>query len=61
MTYFDIYNEFLRSTGICESMIDDYRPAVNPFTHELVGVDLIPQAIIVWLKHGGRIIYFAKR
>ena len=60
MTYQDVYEEFLRNTNIDESVIDDYRPAVNPFTHELVGGDYIPNAIVIWFKQGGKIIYFSK-
>lgn len=59
MTYQDIYDEFLKSTNIDESIIDDYRPAINLFTHELVDVDFIPYAIVIWFKHGGKMIYFA--
>lgn len=61
MTYGDIYEEFLTGTKIDESLIEDYRPAILPFIHDLVPADVIPNAIVVWFKNGSKIIYFARK
>lgn len=44
VTWNDIYEEFLSSTGIDREFISDYRPL----------------AILVWLKDGGQLIYMKK-
>lgn len=55
MTYGEIYKQFLEKTGIPESLIDDYRPCVPLFD-----VPRINDAILVWLKGGGKLIYIAE-
>jgi len=56
MTYGDIYNEFCKKFSNAE--VEDYRPAVEMYIPQLVRG--IPNAIIVWLKDGSKIIYIAK-
>ena len=55
MTYGDIYKEFKNVTNTPEVMIDDYRPCV-----EMYDVPNIPNAIVIWLKNGAKIIYISK-
>lgn len=55
VTWNDIYEEFLSSTGIDREFISDYRPCEQPY----FGVR-IPMAILVWLKDGGQLIYMKK-
>ena len=57
MTYEDIYKLFKSETGIDGSLIDDYRPATPLYTDLKVS---IPNAIVVWIKNGGKIIYISK-
>lgn len=52
ITYGDIYNQFLKDTKINRCEIEDYRP-----TSSMFGVPYIPNAILVWLKSGNKIIY----
>lgn len=52
ITYGEIYNQFLKDTKINKYEIEDYRP-----TDSLFGVPYIPNAILVWLKSGNKIIY----
>lgn len=54
MTYGEIYTQFLKKSGISESRINDYRPCCDLFD-----VPFIPNAIVVWLNDGGKIIYIA--
>ena len=54
-TYGDIYNEFLAQCPNGEA--EDYRPAIPFYVPELLKG--IPNAIVVWLKNGGKIIYVA--
>ncbi|MDF2800251.1 MAG: hypothetical protein K0S61_154 [Anaerocolumna sp.] len=53
-TYGDIYRQFRLEMKIKEALIDDYRPCVETY-----GVPYMPNAIVVWLKSGSRIIYIA--
>ena len=55
MTYGEIYRQFESVTNINKSLVSDYRPCC-----ELFDVPNIPNAIIVWLKTGDKIIYIAK-
>ena len=56
MTYGDIYEEFCNKFPNAE--VEDYRPAVQMHVEQLnVG---IPNAIIVWLKDGSKVIYISE-
>ncbi len=55
-TYGDIYNEFLAKFP--NSKIEDYRPADPMFIPQLLRG--IPNAIIVWLNDGSKVIYIAE-
>lgn len=55
MTYGEIFNSFLTKTNIDRSIIEDYRPCC-----ELFDVPNIPNAIIVWLCDGDKIIFIAQ-
>lgn len=52
ITYGEIYKKFREEAGVPDGVILDYRPCRPPYYN--IG---IPNAIIVWLKNGGRIIY----
>lgn len=55
-TYGDIYKEFCNKFPLAGA--DDYRPAEPMFIRQLlIG---IPNAIIVWLKDGTKVIYIAE-
>lgn len=54
-TYGDIYDEFCSKFPNAE--IEDYRPAVPMHISQLA--EGIPNAIIVWLKDKGKVIYIA--
>lgn len=56
MTYGDIYNEFCKKFP--NAGAEDYRPACGMYIPQLSWS--IPNAIIVWLKDGSRVIYIAK-
>ena len=56
MTYGDIYNEFCKKFPNVE--VEDYRPAAE--IHILQLSRAIPNAIIVWLKDGSKVIYIAE-
>ena len=56
MTYNDIYNEFLKKFP--NANVEDYRPADLMFIPQLLRG--IPNAIIVWLKDGGKVIYISE-
>ena len=55
-TYGDIYNEFCDKFPHAE--VEDYRPAGNVYVPQLS--EYIPNAIIVWLKDGTKVIYIAR-
>lgn len=55
-TYEDIYNEFCDRFPLAE--VVDYRPAVEMHVPQLS--ERIPNAIIVWLKDGTKVIYIAE-
>ena len=55
MTYEEIYKEFCDKFPNAER--EDYRPADPMFISQLMGG--IPNAIIVWLKDGSKVIYIA--
>lgn len=55
MTYKEIYEEFCNKFPNAE--IEDYRPAVSMFIPQLTSG--IPNAIIVWLKDGSKVVYIA--
>lgn len=59
MTYEEIYKQFKDKCNIDED-IDDYRPAYGMYIDGLEDCEWIPNAIIVWLKDGTKIIYIAK-
>lgn len=56
MTYGDIYNEFCDKFHNVE--VEDYRPAVEIHIPQLSRG--IPNAIIVWLKDGSKVIYMVE-
>lgn len=56
MTYEDIYDEFCKK--FLNAEVEDYRPAVEIHIPQLARG--IPNAIIVWLKDGSKIIYIAE-
>jgi len=55
-TYEDVYNEFCVKFPLAE--VEDYRPAVEMHVPQLSRG--IPNAIIVWLKGGAKVIYIAE-
>lgn len=55
-TYEDIYNEFCNKFSLAGA--EDYRPADPMFIPQLLRG--IPNAIIVWLKDGTKVIYMAE-
>jgi len=55
-TYEDIYNEFRDKFPNAE--VKDYRPAVEMYVPQLSKG--IPNAIIVWLKDGSKVIYVSE-
>lgn len=56
MTYGEIYEEFCNKFSNAE--VDDYRPAAPLYVDELN--TSIPNAIVVWLKDGSKIIYVSE-
>ena len=54
--YIDIYNEFCDKFPLAE--VEDYRPAIELYVPQLSKG--IPNAIIVWLKDGTKVIYIAE-
>lgn len=54
MTYGDIYKEFIAKFN-CESIVSDWRPCC-----ELFDVPNIDNAIVVWLKSGGKVVYICE-
>lgn len=56
MTYGDIYDEFCKKFPLVE--VADYRPAVEMHIPQISKA--IPNAIIVWLRDGSRIIYISR-
>ena len=55
MTYGEIYDSFVKKTGIDANTIEDYRPCI-----EMYEVPYIPCAIVIWLKDKTRIIYISE-
>lgn len=55
MTYKEIYEEFCNKFPNAE--IEDYRPAVSMHIPQLTSG--IPNAIIIWLKDGSKVVYIA--
>lgn len=57
MTYGELFKDFLQNTNINndDTVIYDYRPC-----DEMYGVPSIPNAIVIWLKDGTKIIYIGK-
>lgn len=53
LRYEDTYNEFCDKFPLAE--VEDYRPAVELYVPQLSKG--IPNAIIVWLKDGTKVIY----
>lgn len=55
-TYGDIFKEFCDKFPNVE--VEDYRPAVGLYVQQLL--ECIPNAIVVWLKDGSKIIYISE-
>lgn len=55
MTYYEIYKAAIKNLSLNDDIVDDYRPASPFFITELK--EQIPNAIIIWLKSGKKIIY----
>lgn len=55
MTYGEIYNKALCKLCLTRKEVADYRPASKLFIPELERD--ITNAIIIWLKDGGKLIY----
>lgn len=55
MTYEEIYNKALCKLCLECKEVEDYRPASKLFIPELKRD--IPNAIIIWLKDGSKLIY----
>lgn len=58
MTYGEIYNEALWRLCLDHEEVEDYRPASKLFIPELERD--IPNAIIIWLKDGSKVIYIER-
>lgn len=59
LTYGDIYYEFCKKFPNTE--VSDFRPAIPMYIPGLSNLTKgIPNAIVVWLKDGGKIIYIAE-
>lgn len=56
-TYGDIFKEFCDKFPNAE--VEDYRPAVGLYVQQLL--ECIPNAIVVWLKDGTKIIYISEK
>lgn len=56
MTYGEIYEEFCKKFP--NAKVEDYRPADPIFIPQLLGG--IPNAIIVWLTDGSKVVYIAE-
>lgn len=56
MTYGDIYKEFCKKFPNVK--INDYRPAGKLYISQLSRS--LPNAIILWLKDGSKLIYMSK-
>lgn len=57
-TYKDILKEFTNKFPNAE--VEDYRPACGGYLKGIDSHEQIPNAIIVWLKDGGKIVYISK-
>lgn len=55
MTYDEMYDKALRELHLEREEIEDYRPASKIHIPELERD--IPNAIIIWLKNGSKIIH----
>ena len=60
MTYRQIFTQFLDQTKIDGSTILDFRMADQLYVPEIAPVNYIPNAIVVWLNNGSKLIYIAK-
>ena len=58
MTYKELYSTAICKLCLDQSEIDDYRPASELFIKELK--TQIPNAIVIWLKTGEKVIYIDK-
>ena len=58
MTYAELFNKAVKALNLDESKINDWRPADAGY---LYGIQVhIPNAIIIWLNTGERIIFIDK-
>ena len=55
MTYDKLYNKALCTLCLTPSEVEDYRPACGMHIPEITGT--IPNAIIIWLKTGERVVF----
>lgn len=58
MTYEELYNKALCKLCLETSEVEDYRPACEMHIPEIKGG--IPNAIIIWLKTGEKIVFIDK-
>ena len=60
MTYGEIFEQFCKKFDL-SVQVEDYRPAFGLYIDGLDDCTNIPNAIVVWLKDGAKIIYIAER
>lgn len=58
MTYKDILNEF--ESKFSNAEIEDYRPACGLYIDGVDDCTQIPNAIVVWLKDGSKVVYISR-
>ena len=58
MTYNELCYHAIKTLSIDNQLFEDFRPASPLFVPELK--EQIPNAIIIWLKSGQKIIYIEK-
>lgn len=58
MTYGELYDKAIKTLNLDESIVNDYRPASQLFVDQIMCQ--IPNAIIIWLNTGEKIIFIDK-
>lgn len=56
--YSDLYSDAIKRLRLRAEDVNDYRPAIKLYMPEIK--DGIPNAIIIWLKTGEKIIFIDK-